>query len=127
MAERSNVHFWAEQVRNFSFETEWFKVIKELDFSAGGVLDKHTERTIGNRILLSAPIVDSFLEEIAKNISSKLSRSKLTGLVPAISLFIPWEIMGKIIALFVAYGSEIKSIAKGRKDQNFGDPDKNFV
>ena len=47
MAERCNVNFWAEQVRNLgSFEPEWFKTLKQLDFSAGGVLDSHTERTL---------------------------------------------------------------------------------
>lgn len=119
MAERrsDSGNFWSKQVFNLGkFEPEWEKVMEnDLDFSAGNELDNHTEKTIGNRLLLSGPLIDKYLEEIGKLISSKLSRSKLTGLVPSISMFIPWEIMGKITAMCVSYGSEIKNISRGKK------------
>lgn len=118
MAERRSEsgNFWAKQVLALGkFETEWVKVMEQLDFSADGNLDNHTEKTIGNRLLLSGPLVDGYVEEIGKLLSSKLTRSKLTGLVPPIVMFIPWEIMGKIVALFVAYGSDLKNVCKGKK------------
>ena len=89
MAERRNVNFWSKQVLGLGrFEPEWFKVMRnDLDFSCGWDMGNHVEKTIGNRLLLSGPLIDSYLEEIAKNISSKLSRSKLTGLVPPITFF----------------------------------------
>ena len=119
MAERrsDSGYFWSKQVNTLGkFEPEWVKVMeKDLDFSAGSELDQHTEKNIGNRLLLSGPLIDQYLEEIAKSISSKLSRSKLTGLIPPVSMFIPWEIMGKIAALSVGYGSDIKNTSKGKK------------
>lgn len=118
MVERRNVNFWSKQVFALGcFEPEWVKVMKsELDFSCDGELDNHIEKTIGNRLILSGPLVDSYLEEMGKRIYSKLTRSKLTGLVPPITFFLPWEIMSKIAAYFVSYGSDIKNIAKGEKN-----------
>ena len=118
MAERRNVNFWSKQVLGLGrFEPEWFKVMRnDLDFSCGGDMGNHVEKTIGNRLLLSGPLIDSYLEEIAKNIASKLSRSKLTGLVPPITFFIPWEVMSNFAGIFVAYGAEIKNVNKGKKN-----------
>ena len=67
MAERKSTNFWNKQELS-TFEPGWFTKVQEgqLNFSADGELDEHAERTIGNRLMLSGPLVDSFLEEIGK-------------------------------------------------------------
>lgn len=80
MAERTSDtgYFWSTQVLKLGeLETEWFneRMLKYLDFSASGELDNHAEKTIGNRICLCGPIMDSFLEEIGRSMLSNYAEA----------------------------------------------------
>ena len=80
-----------------------------------GNMNGGLEEVCGNKLELSGPLVDSYLFEIGKQISTKLSDSKPTSLASPVILFIPWPIFRHITVLFRGYGGEIKFDAKKSK------------
>ena len=107
MAER-NEKFWTPlEHQKFSHETAWFRDVVNVkegeEFSCGGKLDGTMEKIVGCRTYLAGPMVDEFLEEIAKSIQNKLTFGKQTGLIAPISLFMPKQVMSSIAALAVTY------------------------
>ena len=73
-----------------------------------GNINSGLEEICGNKLELSGPLVDSYLFEIGKQISTKLSHSKATSLASPVILFIPWPIFRHITILFRGYGGEVK-------------------
>ena len=86
----------------------------KLDCSNGSVLDGQLESSLGNRLLLAGPITDDFLKEIGLKIQAKLSRGKLTGLLPQVKIFIPPSILSKVVALCVGYGGDMNHEFRGK-------------
>ena len=121
MAERSTENFWsAQQFKFSSFESNLFKenVSKSsLDYLCGGKFDEKTEKNLGNRLVLSGPLIDFYLEDMGRKMLSKLIKSKTTGLASPIVLSLPWEIVGKICSLCVCYGANLKNEAKRSKER----------
>ena len=117
MVERSD-QFWLRKEHELStFETGWYKEKVNqcsADYSMGGKLENNLERTIGNHLVLAGPVMDSYLEEIGKGIHAKLSRGKLTGLAPPLTIFIPWQIMRHLAGLCTGYHCDIKNICYGK-------------
>ena len=125
----NNSSFWKgneEKVKEI--EKEWYrKHVSDKDdhqiFSMGGVLDGQLEKVVGSHLLLSGPLVDSYLNEIGKSFLEKLRRSNLTGLVPPITMFLPDKIFDNLASLIVGYkgDKEIKVSSKKRKTVIFLD------
>ena len=120
MAERS-VIFWLERENKLrKFEASWYQEMqikdkdkaKKKDYSMSGALDGDLEKVVGNRMLLTGPLVDSFLHEIGKAIYEKLRRSHLTGLAPPITTFMPIQVSNFLSTLCVGYGADIKKTGK---------------
>lgn len=80
-----------------------------------GNMNGGLEEVCGNKLELSGPLVDSYLFEIGKQISTKLSHSKTTSLASPVILFIPWPIFRHITILFRGYGGEVKFEVKKSK------------
>lgn len=105
--------FWNnnEVEMKFSFEREWIKAVRRArgrpNYGMGN-MNGGLEEVCGNKLELSGPLVDSYLFEIGKQISTKLSHSKTTSLASPVILFIPWPIFRHITILFRGYGGEVK-------------------
>ncbi|KAJ7365212.1 hypothetical protein OS493_007864 [Desmophyllum pertusum] len=89
--------FWnvSEVEMKFSVERQWIKAVRKAKRKPNyGMLnmDAQLEEVVGNKLELVGPIIDSYLHEIGKSMKSKLSRSKATGIVNLVSLFVPWTV-----------------------------------
>ena len=80
-----------------------------------GNMNHGPEEVCGNKLELSGPLVDSYLLETGKQMSTERSRSKTTSLGSPVILFIPWPIFRHITVLFRGYGGEEKFNAKKSK------------
>ena len=65
-------------------------------------LDPILEERASNKFELTGPLIDGYLQEIGKSIFSKLGRSRNTGLMPPIRLFVPYGILRHIFNVVVA-------------------------
>ena len=112
--------FWntREVEMKFSFKRE---CIKAVSWARGrpnygmGNMNHGLEEVCGNKRELSGPLVDSYLLEIGKQISTKPSPSKTTQLGSPVILFIPSQIFCRITVLFRGYGGEVKFDSKKLK------------
>ena len=114
--------FWNTSVSEmkFSVEKEWIKAVRKAKRKPNyGMLnmDNQLEEIVGNKLELVGPMVDSYLFEIGKCIQSKLKRSKATGLVNPVLMFIPWVTFRHILVLCRGYSGEISSTRDGSKHQ----------
>ena len=62
-------------------------------------VDPVLEELTGNKLELVSPLVDGFLKEIGLSINAKLARSRMTGLMAPINLFMPFQIFKHIWVL----------------------------
>ena len=112
--------FWNnnEVEMKFSYEREWIKAVRRAigrpNYGMGN-MNRGLEEVCGNKLELSGPLVDSYLFEIGKQISTKLSHSKATSLASPVILFIPWPIFRHITTVFRGYGGEVKFEVKKSK------------
>ena len=74
------------------------------DYSLGGQLNADTDRFVGSQMYLAGEMVDQFLQEVGKGIREKLVRSKSTGELQAISLFVPPRVVSLIEGICVGCG-----------------------
>ena len=112
--ERSGKFWIKTELRLSSFERTWLQnEIKFLkDYSMGSEMDSEIEKNVGNHLVLVWPMLDGYLKEIGIAMLSKLTRSHLTGLVSSIKLYIPWQIMRFMAAIFESYGGSIELLTK---------------
>lgn len=68
-----------------------------------GNMDPILEELTGNKLELVGPMLDSYLQEIGQLMGNKLTRSKATGLMSPVSLFIPYSIFKHLWVLTVGY------------------------
>jgi len=71
----------SEVEMKFSFEREWIKVVswaRERPNYGMGNMNHPLEEVCSNKLELSGHLVDSYLLEIGKQLSTKLNRSKTT-------------------------------------------------
>lgn len=118
--EERDERFWNTSVvkMKFTVEKEWIKAVRKAKRKPNyGMLnmDNQLEEVIGNKLELAGPMIDCYLREIGKGLQSKLKRSKATGLVNPVTLFIPWEIFRHILTLCRGYSGEIISSRDGKK------------
>ena len=112
--------FWMHRELQLSmFEGEWYKknVINDnTDYSMSKTLTGDSEKVVGNHLILSGPLVDSYLKQVGNAMSLKLSR-KTTGLATPINVFIPWQVANHILSICTGYGAEVKVI-NDQKNKN---------
>jgi hypothetical protein len=91
-------------------EREWIKSVrktkKKPNFGMGN-MDALHEEVCGSKLEISGPLIDSYLEELGNGIQQKLIRSKGTGLVSPIILFIPWSVFKHFLPLTTGYGAKV--------------------
>ena len=78
----------------FSAEKEWLRRVRFTENNPNyGMrdLDPVLEELTGNKLELVGPLVDAFLKEIGLSINAKLARSRMTGLMAPITLFMPYD------------------------------------
>ena len=114
--------FWNTSVSQmkFSVEKEWIKPVRKAKRKPNyGMLNMNNQlkEIVGNKLELVGPMVDSYLFEIGKCIQSKLKRSKATGLVNPVLMFIPWVTFRHILVLCRGYSGEISSTHDGSNHQ----------
>ena len=114
--------FWNTSVTEmkFSVEREWIKSVQSAENKPNyGMenMDGLLEEVVGNKLELVGPLLDGHLKEIGRAISQKLRRSKATGLMAPVILFIPWVVFRHILVLARGYSGEIKSSRDGKNHQ----------
>ena len=112
--------FWnVSQVEmKFFVERQWIKAVRKTKRKPNyGMLnmDSQLEEVVGNKLELVGPMIDSYLEEIGKAVKCKLSRSKATGLVNPVNLFVPWSVFRHILVLVRGYSGDVDTKADGSK------------
>lgn len=115
-AERSS-NFWVqEELRLGTFEGNLVREVVAISQKnyGGDDMEGKTEKLFGNRLVLAGPMRDGYLKEIRSAMLRKLARSKLTGLAPPVTMYIPWGVMKLIGGLCACYGSDVKPV-EGKK------------
>ena len=92
--------FWntnSEEIK-FSAKKQWIRRVRfaEKNPTTGWDLDPVLEELTGNKLELVSPLVDGFLKEIGLSINAKPARSRMTGLMAPIMLFMPFQIFRHI-------------------------------
>ena len=110
--------FWNSSLVEMKFSTEkrWIKAVRGAKNKPNyGMtnMDSLLEEVVGNKLELVGPLLDSYLKEMVKAVLSKLSRSKATGLVTPVALFIPWPVFRHLLTLARGYSGEVKSSKDG--------------
>ena len=111
--ERST-RFWnpARVAMTFSLETLRMKAVWETESKPNYSmrdLDPILEEQASNKFELTSLLIDSFLRELGNSIYSKLGRSRNTGLMPPVKLFVPYNIFRHICNVASVYGGSLKS------------------
>ena len=114
--ERSE-HFWnrASVEMKFSVEKLWLDAVwkcKEKPNYGMRNLDAILEERASNKLELTGPLIDGFLRELGKAIHAKLGRSRNTGLMPPVRLFVPYAILRHIFNIAVGYGGKLTNDKK---------------
>ena len=112
--------FWNKTLveMKFSVEKEWIAEVRKLpeqkkpNYGMGN-MDPVLEELTGNKLELVGPMLDSYLREIGQSMCNKLTRSKATGLMSPISLFIPYAMFKHLWVLAVGYQGDMSVDNKG--------------
>ena len=105
-------HFWnrALVAMKFSFEPIWldaaWKAEQKPNFGMRN-LEAVLEKRCSLKLEITGPLIDSYLKEIGRAFWVKLGRSKCTGLMPPIKVFIPYNIFRHICTMCVGYGADM--------------------
>ena len=102
----------------FSVERQWIKSVpkakRKPNYGMSNT-DPQLEEVVGNKLELVGPLIDSYLKEIGSSLRIKLSKSKATGLVNPVTLFIPWTVFRHIMILVRGYSGDVHTNQKGSK------------
>ena len=105
--------FWNTSVTEmkFSVERQWIKAVRKAENKPDyGMteMDPLLEEVIGNKLEMVGPLVDSYLKEVGKSIYQKLCRSKATGLMNPVVIFIPWAVYRHVLTMARGYSGEVE-------------------
>ena len=106
--------FWnaAAVAMKFSVEKLWLDAVwkcKEKPNYGMRSLDAILEERAANKFELTGPLIDGYLRELGKGMFSKLGRSRNTGLMPPVKLFVPFTIFRHLCNFMVGYGGDMQS------------------
>ena len=106
--------FWNRNVveMKFSVKHDWMKRVRFPESKPNyGMreLDPILEELTGNKLELIGPMLDGFIQEIGLSIHAKLGRSRMTGLMAPVVLFMPFQIFRHLWVLVQGYGGNIES------------------
>ena len=109
--------FWNRSVvlLKSTVQPQWLEMVhnakRKPNYGMRGLNGIMEERML-NKIELVGPVVDSYVKHMGNLIYSKLARSKNTGLMSPITIFIPWSIFRHICVLVVGYGGDMKTTTR---------------
>lgn len=106
--ERSE-RFWNASIVELKFGVEklWLDAVwnsKEKPNLGMRNLDPILEERAGFKLELVGPMIDSYFGEIGRGIAAKLGRSRCTGLMPPLRLFVPYVVFRYLCNIIVGYG-----------------------
>ena len=115
-----NDKFWNSSVSSMKFtvERQWLSAVRKARRRPNygmTTMDSLLEEVVGNKLELAGPMIDGYLHEIGKSLRAKLSKSKMTGLVNPVVLFIPWAVYRHILVLLRGYSADLHSTRNGSK------------
>ena len=105
-------HFWnrALVAMKFNLEPAWLDATwnaeRKPNFGMRN-LNAVLEERCSLKLEIAGPLVDSYLKEIGRAFWAKMGRSKCTGLMPPVRMFIPYNLFRHICTLCVGYGAEM--------------------
>ena len=111
--ERSD-RFWnrSSVAMKFSVERLWMDAVWKCEtkpnYGMRG-LDAILEERASNKLELTGPLIDSYFRELGKAMYAKLGRSRNTGLMPPVKLFVPYAMFRHLCNVAVGYGGSMKS------------------
>ena len=114
------INFWNTSITEmkFSVERDWVKSVRVAENKPNyGMedMDGQLEEVVGNKLELVGPLLDGYLNEIGKAISQKLLRSKATGLMAPIVLYILWVVFCHLLVLARGYSGKVESSGSKHK------------
>ena len=112
--------FWNSSAvtMKFSVEGQWLKKVRGAEGKPNygmGNLDGLLEEVVGNKIELAGLLIDAYLKQLGVSMKNKLCRSKATGLMSPVTLFILWSIYRHILVLVRGYGGDVQCNSDGSK------------
>ena len=104
--------FWnrAMIAMKFNVESKWLDAVWRCKTKPNyGMqnLDATLEERCLLKLELTGPLVDGYLREIGRAFAAKLGRSRNTGLMPPVKLFVPYTIFRHICTICVGYGGTL--------------------
>ena len=95
-----NDKFWYEA----QFKADLIKFEHKTDLSMGGILNNDIETRSCNKLIIVGPMLDGYITQLAKEVSKKLCRGRLTGIQESSNLYFPYSIFIQFAKLASAYG-----------------------
>ena len=102
----------------FSVENDWIRRVRFAKSKPNykiRELDPVLDKLLGNKLELIGPILDGFGKEIGLPIHANLGRSRMTGLMAPVVLFMPFQILRHLWVLAQGHGRTLKPQRKERK------------
>lgn len=78
-------------------------------------LDPVLEELSGNKLELAGLLLDGLIKEIGLSISSRLRRSRMTGLMEVTVMFMPYHIFRHLWVLMQGYGATAETSQNAKK------------
>ena len=102
----------------FSVEKDWMKMVRfaasKPDYGMRD-LDPVLEELTGNKLELVGPLLDGYIREIGLSIYAKLGRSRMTGLMAPVVLFMPFQIFKHLWVLVQGYRGSAETSKNAEK------------
>ena len=77
------------------------------------------EKKCNSKLIVSGPLVHTYIKEICSLMLNKLNRGKITGVQSASPVLIPWQVMVNLMYLLRGYGATVKTQQKKAKEKIF--------
>ena len=102
----------------FAIDKVWIKSVRKAKNKPNygmGEMDSLHEEVCRNKLKLSGPLIDSYLQKLGESLKHKQTHLKATGLTNPSTLFIPWMVFRHIMTLARGYRCEADVSGKGKK------------
>lgn len=118
-SERETCHWYELELKLHHVRKEWKEAtyLGDTFYSLDGALDPSAEKDTHSNLMVSGPILDTYIKELGSFMLNKLSRGKVTGITQSPSLLLPWQAMVNVIKLAKRYGAEVQAETKKNKEK----------